>query len=145
MRFVDTNVLLYSVSTAAEDRSKLQTALSLLDSKELVLSVQVLQEFYIQATRNNKPDQLTHEQAILLIESFLLRYPVQAMTVSLMRSALAAKERYRISYWDAAVIEAARASGCDTVLTEDLNDGQDYGGVRVVNPFRKSHPARPRS
>ena len=145
MRFVDTNVLLYSVSTAAEDRSKLQTALSLLDSKELVLSVQVLQEFYIQATRNNKPGQLTHEQAILLIESFLLRYPVQAMTVSLMRSALAAKERYRISYWDAAVIEAARASGCDTVLTEDLNDGQDYGGVRVANPFRKSHPARPRS
>src|SRR5438105_13371721 len=120
MRFVDTNVLLYSVSTAAEDRSKLQTALSLLDSKELVLSVQVLQEFYIQATRNNKPGQLTHEQAILLIESFLLRYPVQAMTVSLMRSALAAKERYRIAYWDAAVIAAARADGSDQARNEDL-------------------------
>jgi predicted nucleic acid-binding protein len=60
---------------------------------------------------------------------------VQDVTVAVMTSALEAKERFRISYWDAAIIEAARASGCQVVLTEDLNDGQDYGGVRARNPF----------
>ena len=53
-----------------------------------------------------------------------------------MRNSLPVKQRFGISYWDAAVIEAARRLGCDTVLTEDLSDGQDYGGVRAVNPFR---------
>lgn len=46
-----------------------------------------------------------------------------------------AKERWQLSYWDAAILEAARASRCEVVLTEDLNDGQDFAGVRVVNPF----------
>ena len=77
MRFVDTNILLYAVSTAPEEESKRRVALSLLDS-ELALSVQVLQEFYVQATRSGRRDRLTHEQAVLLIESFLLRFRVQA-------------------------------------------------------------------
>jgi predicted nucleic acid-binding protein len=51
-------------------------------------------------------------------------------------AALATRERYGISYWDAAILEACRSLGCDVVLSEDLNDGQDYGGVRVENPFR---------
>jgi predicted nucleic acid-binding protein len=50
-------------------------------------------------------------------------------------AAIATKQRFGISYWDAAIIEAARALGCDVVLSEDLNDGQDYAGVRVQNPF----------
>ncbi len=49
---------------------------------------------------------------------------------------LATRERYRISYWDAAILEASRALGCDVVLSEDLSDGEDYAGVRVENPFR---------
>jgi predicted nucleic acid-binding protein len=43
---------------------------------------------------------------------------------------------FQLSYWDAAIIEASRAMGCTQVLSEDLSDGQDYGGVRVTNPFR---------
>jgi predicted nucleic acid-binding protein len=84
---------------------------------------------------------LTHQQATLLIESFL-RFPVQEMTLKLLRAALAAKERFRISYRDAAIIEAAREIGCNTVLSEDLNQGQDYDGVKVVNPFRKMRSRR---
>jgi len=57
------------------------------------------------------------------------------MTVPVLRAALAARVRWQISYWDAAIIEAARASGCNEVLSEDLNHGQNYGGVRVSNPF----------
>jgi predicted nucleic acid-binding protein len=54
-----------------------------------------------------------------------------------MMAALEARERFQLSYWDAAIIEAARALGCAQVLSEDLNDSQDYAGVRVVNPFRE--------
>ena len=93
----------------------------------------------MQATRGAKQDRLTHEQAVLLIESFL-RFPVQEMTLKLLKAALAAKERFRISYWDAAIIEAARVLGCDTILSEDLSHMQDYEGVKVINPFRKTRP-----
>jgi predicted nucleic acid-binding protein len=136
MRFVDTNILLYAVSTAAEEQPKSEIALSLLEESDLALSVQVLQEFYVQATRPGKPDRLTHDQAASLIESFL-RFPVQEISLPLMRAALTAKARHRISYWDAAIVEAARFLGCSTVLSEDLNESQDYDGVTVVNPFRK--------
>jgi|SRR6185503_11108131 predicted nucleic acid-binding protein len=139
MRFVDTNVLLYAISTVPEERAKSRTALSALDHEDLALSVQVLQEFYVQATRGAKHDRLSHDQATLLIESFL-RFAVQEMTLKLMKSALATKERFRISYWDAAIIEAAREMGCDTILSEDLNHGQDYAGVNVINPFRNIRP-----
>lgn len=135
MRFVDTNVLLYAVSTASEEASKAAAASKLLDSEDLALSAQVLQEFYVQATRRGKADPLSHDQAATLIESFL-RYPVQENTVPIMRAALGTRERFQISFWDAAIIEAARAKGCREVLSEDLNDGQDYDGVVVTNPFR---------
>jgi len=134
MRFVDTNILLYAVSTAAEERSKSRLALSLLEANDLALSVQVLQEFYVQATRPGKPHRLTHEQAAALVESFL-RFPVQEITLPLMQGALKTKARFRISYWDAVIIEAARCLGCEVVLSEDLNEDQDYAGVKVVNPF----------
>jgi predicted nucleic acid-binding protein len=57
-----------------------------------------------------------------------------------MMAALGACKRFQLSYWDAAVIEAARAMGCTDVLSEDLNDGQDYAGVRVTNPFSDPAP-----
>ena len=137
MRFVDTNVLLYAISKASDEAAKAEIAIDLLELDDLALSVQVLQEFYVQATRRGKSDALSHDQAASLIESFL-RYRVQSNTVSIMRAALATRERFQISYWDASVIEAARTLGCDEVLSEDLNDGQSYEGVVVVNPFRTS-------
>jgi len=136
MRFVDTNILLYAVSTAPEEQQKAQIALSVLDDEDLALSVQVLQEFYVQATRTGRSERLSHEQASLLIEAFL-RFPVQETTVELALAAVRSAQRFGISYWDAAVIEAARILGCTVVLTEDLSDGQDCGGVRVENPFRR--------
>ena len=110
MRFVDTNVLLYAVSTVPAEAAKSSVALSLLDHEDLALSVQVLQEFYVQATRPGKQHRLSHEQAALLLESFL-RFPVQETTVPLLQAALEATARFRISYWDAAIIEAALGSG----------------------------------
>jgi predicted nucleic acid-binding protein len=133
-RFVDTNVLLYAVSTAPEEREKKARALAVLDREDLVVSVQVLQEFYVQATRASRTDRLEHEQAVALVESWL-RFRVQEVTAALLRNALLAAARWQISYWDAAVVEAAREAGCPILLSEDLQDGMDFAGVRVTDPF----------
>jgi predicted nucleic acid-binding protein len=137
VRFVDTNVLLYAISRDGEERAKARRANEILDEGDLGLSVQVLQEFYVQATRSGKADSLAHGQAAALVESFL-RFPTADLTPAIMRAAFETRARFGISYWDAAIIEAARALGCDVVLSEDLNDGQDYAGVRVESPFRDS-------
>ena len=135
MRFADTNVLLYAVSRDPEERDKAARANEILASRDVALSVQVLQEFYVQATRESRPDPLTHEHASRLVESFL-RFPVLEITTGLTLAAMATRQRFQISYWDAAILEAARSLGCDIVLSEDLSDREDYAGVRVENPFR---------
>jgi predicted nucleic acid-binding protein len=135
VRFVDTNVLLYAISRDPDEQEEAQRANDLLAARDLALSVQVLQEFYVQATRASRPDPLAHEHAVKLVESFL-RFPVVEVTAAVMLAALDTRERFRISYWDAAILEAGRSVGCDVVLSEDLSDGQDYAGVRVENPFR---------
>jgi predicted nucleic acid-binding protein len=135
VRFADTNVLLYAISRDPAEQDKAKRANDILAGRDLALSAQVLQEFYVQATRASRPDALSHRQAVLLIESFR-RFPVQDLTSGIMLAALDACQRFQISYWDAAIIEASRAMGCAEVLSEDLSESQDYGGVRVVNPFR---------
>lgn len=134
MRFVDTNVLLYAVSPVPEEAAKRQRAVDLLDQGSLVLSIQVLQEFYYQATGARRLWSMSHEDAERYVRS-LERFRVQPVTLQVLHGAMALRERYRINYWDAAILAAARIAGCDTVYSEDLNAGQDYGGVRVVNPF----------
>lgn len=134
MRFVDTNILLYAISRDPDEQAKAKLANEILAAREVALSVQVLQEFYVQATRDTRVNRLTDEQARGLVESFQ-RFPVQETTVEVMRAAMSTKELFQISYWDAAILEAARALGCKVVLSDDLSDGQDYAGVRVANPF----------
>ena len=134
MRFVDTNVLLYAVSALSDDTDKRQRALDLLDTADLALSVQVVQEFYHQATRPSRAGALTRAQALEFIES-IGHFPVQDVTVDLFRAGAAISGRFQLSYWDGAILAAAQALGCDVLYSEDLNAGQDYGGVRVVNPF----------
>ncbi len=79
---------------------------------------------------------LSHEEALELVEA-LLEFPIHVVDLWEIRDALEVKEKYLISYWDAAIIVSARALGCTTLYTEDLNDGQTYEGVRAVNPFAK--------
>jgi predicted nucleic acid-binding protein len=134
VRFVDTNVLLYAISRDPDERTKATRATELISSRDLGLSVQVLQEFYVQATRASRADRLTHEQAAALVDSFR-RFSVQETTVGVMLAAMDTRQRFGISYWDAAILEAARALSCEVVLSEDLSDGQEYAGVWVENPF----------
>ncbi len=135
MRFVDTSVLLYAVSATASERAKRRTAREILAADDLALSAQVLQEFYVQATRPSRTGQLTHHDARALVLSWM-RFPVQETTTKLLEATLESCRRHRLSYWEAAVIEAARLLGCETLLSEDLAEGRVYGGVRVLDPFR---------
>ena len=134
MRFVDTNVLLYAFAPRPGDAAKARAAVDLIRARNLAVSVQVLQEFYVQATRANRAAAIPHDLAVEAIAS-LGRFPTQENTMALVQRAIAAHRRWTISYWDAAIIEAARLQGCTEVLTEDLQHGQDFDGVRVVNPF----------
>jgi len=133
-RFVDTNVLRYAISRDRDEHERAARANEVLGAGDLALSVQVLQEFYVQATRASRPYPLTDEQAVKLVESFL-RFPVAPVATGVMLAALLTRLRFGISYWDAANLEAGRSLGCDVVLSEDLRDGEDYAGVRVENPF----------
>lgn len=135
MRFLDTNILLYSVSSAQNERTKRETAERLLLERDNALSVQVLQEFYAQATRPTRAARLTHETAVRLIGTWL-RFPVQSMTVAVMSDALGIKAAAGLSYWDAAILAAAKALGCRELLSEDMSHGREIEGVRIVNPFR---------
>ena len=134
MRFVDTNVLLYAVSVLTEDAAKRDSAIALLREGGLALSVQVLQEFYHQATRRGRPGALTPALALQFIES-LDAFPVQPITLAVFRAGVALSQRYLLSYWDGAILAAASALGCDAVYSEDMSAEQDYDGVTVLNPF----------
>lgn len=134
MRFLDTNILLYAISKDPAETEKAEKARTIMESRDLALSTQVIQEFYVQATRPGRPDALTSAQAIGLIQSFM-RFPIQEVSMAVVLLAIATREKFGMSYWDAAIVEAARVMKCDLVLSEDLSHGQDYGGVLVNNPF----------
>ena len=135
MRFVDTNVLLYAVSPLSEEADKRRLARELLELPDLAVSVQVLQEFYHQAIRPAGPAQLTPEDALDFLEP-ILELPVQPMTADLFLDATAISRRFQLSYWDSAILAAARILGCDAVYSEDLSTQQVYNGLRVINPFQ---------
>jgi predicted nucleic acid-binding protein len=134
-RFLDTNVLLYSISRATEERAKRARAIALLEQEDCGLSVQVLQEFYVQATRATRSDALPHDLAAGLIAAWL-RFPVQDINVAVTRNALEIRAAHRFSYWDSAIIAAARALGCRELYTEDMDHGREIEGVAIINPFR---------
>lgn len=133
--FLDTNVLLYSISSSPDESPKREIALELLGREDVALSVQVLQEFYVQATRASRADRLPHELASGLIDTWM-RFPVQEITTSVMRHALEIKAAHALSYWDSAIIAAATALGCGEIYTEDMSHGRQVEGLVIVNPFR---------
>jgi predicted nucleic acid-binding protein len=135
LRFLDTNILLYSISTDAAESRKRDIAVALLEADDLALSVQVLQEFYAQATRVTRKDALEHAIAAALIQTWL-RFTVQETSLNVMLGALEIKAAHQLSYWDAAIVAAARALGCTELLSEDVAHGREIEGVLIRDPFR---------
>jgi predicted nucleic acid-binding protein len=114
---------------------KRERAIALLDRDDGALSVQVLQEFYVQATRPTRPDRLPHVIAAGLIRTWT-RFRIQEINLAIVFAALEIKAAHGFSYWDSAIIAAARALGCAELYSEDLSHGRQVNGVTLVNPFR---------
>jgi predicted nucleic acid-binding protein len=132
--FLDSNVLLYSCSAAPDDAGKRQVAEDLILNRPFAISAQVLQEFIANALR--KPRLGITESNIDATLQLAAMVRVQPVTHELVVSAVILRRRFQLSQWDATIIAAAAELGCKTVYSEDMNDGQDYAGVRVVNPFK---------
>lgn len=131
--FFDTNVLVYAAVGTGKDESKRKRALDLIQSEDFGTSAQVLQEFFVTVVKKAlRP--LSAAQALEWIEQWAA-FPCQPIDRELVQIAVGFSERFTISYWDAAILAAAEALGSRIVYSEDLNDGQQYGEVRVVNPF----------
>ena len=133
--FLDTNILLYSISSDPAEAAKRESARLLMDRDDGALSIQVLQEFYVQATRSTRLDPLPHEIAVGLIGTWT-RFAVQEITLSILDAALEIETSHGFSYWDSAIIAAARALGCGELYSEDMSHGREIEGILIVNPFR---------
>ncbi len=131
--FFDTNVLVYAAVGTGKDERKRKRALDLIQSEDFGTSAQVLQEFFVTVVRKASHP-LSAAQALEWIEQWAA-FPCQPIDRELVQIAVVLSRRFAISYWDAAILAAAEALGSHTVYSEDLNDGQQYGQIRVVNPF----------
>ena len=127
-------MLVYAATSDVENSSKREAALELIRHTDFGLSAQVLQEFYVTVTRKiEKP--LDPAAATALLAEYRL-FPLALTDYPLIVSAVETSLRYGISYWDGAILAGAAALGAPVLYSEDLNHGQHYGSVRVVNPFR---------
>lgn len=132
--FADTNLLVYAFDGDEPDKRR-QAAAVLRDERDsLVISTQVLAEFYVVVTRKLKTP-LTEAAAEQAVDA-LRQLPVVATDHELVAAGISRSRASQISLWDALIVEAALTAGCDRLLTEDLSDGASFGLVRVENPFR---------
>jgi predicted nucleic acid-binding protein len=134
--FVDTNVLVYARDASKPEKQPQAAAWidHLWRTRTARLSFQVLQEYYAATTRKLKPG-LTPEQARADVRDLLAWRPVQAGG-DLLEAAWSLEDRFSLSCWDALIVAAARIAGCEFLLTEDLQHGAEFEGLRVISPFR---------
>jgi predicted nucleic acid-binding protein len=132
--FLDTNILVYAVDDAEpEKRDMARRALASREYGELVLSTQILGEFYVTVTRK-LAEPMPEAKAVEALDRLAL-LPVVNIDTVLVKRAVQISRSARLSYWDGLVVAAAAHSGCGRLLSEDLNDGQDIDSVRIENPL----------
>ena len=136
--FVDTNVLVYRRDAAQGEKQALAEAWMerLWSERNGRLSYQVLQEYYVTVTSKLKPG-LEAESARNDVRALLAWHPV-TVEAGVVEAAWVIQDRYQLSWWDALIVAAAQVADCQFLLTEDLQDGQELGEVRVVSPFSNS-------
>ena len=134
--FVDTNVLVYAHDNGSGARHEAARALveQLWQDRTGVISTQVLQELCVNV-RRRAAQPLAVDAVRPLLEDYL-RWKVVVNDGQSVLRALGLEERYRMSFWDALIVDAAQRAGCEVLYSEDLSAGQVYGQARVVNPFR---------
>jgi predicted nucleic acid-binding protein len=134
--FVDTNILLYAHDIDAKSKHDVaKTVLAELWSQRTgVLSLQVLQEFYVNATRKIASP-LPKDVARRVVNSYAI-WCIET-TPAEISNAFRIEDEFRIGFWDALIIASAAKSGASRILSEDLNAGQEIAGVKIENPFRR--------
>jgi predicted nucleic acid-binding protein len=139
--FVDTNVWVYAVDDGAPDKQERARAVLAPEAgSNIVLSAQVLGEFYV-TVRRRFADAVSDAEAAALVDR-MRRLAVVPIDAELVSAAIAGSSAWRISYWDALIVSAATSAGCHVLLSEDLAHGAMYGSVRVKNPFEASQASQ---
>ncbi len=133
--FVDTNILVYAHDSGAGSRYEMAKALvkDLWQGRNGVLSTQVLQEFYVNVRRKAR-NPIESVEARRLVEDYL-RWEIVVNDGTTILGALDLEQRFKVSFWDALILQAANTAKVATVYSEDLSHGQSYYGVEVINPF----------
>jgi len=132
--FVDANILVYAHDRdAGTKHTQARQRVTELWQAETMpwVSVQVLQEFFVNLHRRGVP--LAEAREAVRDYS---RWRVVENTVALLDRGVSEMERWRLSFWDGLILAAVRQAGAPTLWTEDLSEGQDYGGIRVINPLK---------
>jgi predicted nucleic acid-binding protein len=135
LEFIDTNILVYAHDSSAGSKHERAKGLvkDLWGSQKGCLSIQVLQEFYVNVT--SKVSKPLDAETAKLIMTALSSWRVHAPVIKDVLSSIDLHLRYGISFWDAMILQSAAQLGCQVVWSEDLNPGQVYDGLHVLNPF----------
>ena len=136
--FLDTNVLVYAYDSSAGQKHNLAVQLmeSCWENENGCISIQILQEFFVTVTRKiaTPLDYQTARQIVTDLTHWRLHAPI----ASDLLQAIDLQQSYQLAFWDALVVQSASSLGCKQLLSEDLNHGQVYGNVQVINPFKES-------
>lgn len=135
MRFIDSNVLIYAVDDTDADKQRIARSVvyRAISSADFMISVQVINEFCAVSFRKLMKPVDEIDGFLSVLEGIKTVPVLQSWT----RRALWIMNRYNLQFFDSLLLAAAEANGCDEILTEDLNDGQVYCGIKAVNPFKE--------
>ena len=133
--FLDTNILIYAALDDIDDQLKRNRAIELINEGGCALSVQVLNEFVVQSTHTKRRNALELDQALTYVKAWT-RFPIQELTLQLFEHAGIIMRRGGFSCWDATVVAAAQAQGCDILYSDDMQHGRIIDQLRIIDPFR---------
>lgn len=133
--FLDTNILVYAYDADNKKKSAISRELILegIRSDNAVISIQVLSEFFVTVTQKVKKTILPQKARAEM--DLLKSLEVMEMDYPLVLSAVDIHIKNRISYWDALIVASAQRTKCACIYSEDLNHGQVFNGVKVLNPY----------
>jgi len=136
--FLDTIILVYAYDRSAGQKHKLAAQLvqSCWENESGCISIQVLQEFFVTVTRKI-PIPLEYQTARQIVAD-LAQWRLHAPDAGDLLQAIDLQQTHQLAFWDAQVVQSAASLGCNQLLSEDLNHGQFYGQVQVINPFKES-------
>ena len=131
--FIDSNIVIFANDRNAGDKhiKAIETITRCMKAQNGVLSIQVLQEYANIALNKLQQDTAVVLRQLKLLETFKVVTPSPKM----IRRSVEIRNSYHIAFWDAGIVAAAETADCDLILSEDLNAGQYYAGVEVINPF----------